>query len=342
MVLRRHWLEGGALLVLVALGLVSLRYRARSPTSPAIPILTSAQARSSPSASSAAPPDASSLLAPSLHQEPDEENLLARRKCPPEMVSIAGTYCIDRWEDMLVDRATGHPLSPYYPPDRALALKLEARWNTQRTTLGDASARVMSIPPLPDFQRTAQIDPMAVSKPGVIPNGYLSGLVAARACANAGKRLCRHDEWRRACMGQAQQPYPYGDEYHPGLCNIFRAHHPAAVLHGDASQGHLDPRLNLVADEQGPLLRKTGATKSCASRWGDDAAYDMNGNLDEWVDDDDGLFVGGFFSRAKRDGCNSAVRNHPTYYFDYSTGVRCCSDGTLQSPQEAPSSERAP
>jgi hypothetical protein len=52
----------------------------------------------------------------------------------------------------------------------------------------------------------------------------------------------------------------------------------------------------------------------------------MVGNLDEWVEDPKGMFVGGFYSRAKRDGCQSVVRNHPTYYFDYSLGVRCCED----------------
>jgi hypothetical protein len=50
----------------------------------------------------------------------------------------------------------------------------------------------------------------------------------------------------------------------------------------------------------------------------------MNGNLDEWVEDEHGRFVGGFFSRSKQDGCESSVGVHPVTYFDYSTGVRCC------------------
>lgn len=62
--------------------------------------------------------------------------------------------------------------------------------------------------------------------------------------------------------------------------------HPAATLHGNASVGHLDPRLNTVREKNGdPLLRATGTTSRCKSEWGDDAAWDMNGNLDEWVDD---------------------------------------------------------
>ena len=48
--------------------------------------------------------------------------------------------------------------------------------------------------------------------------------------------------------------------------------------------------------------------------------------LDEWVEDEKGRFLGGFFSRSKKDGCLSSVGAHPKTYFDYSTGVRCCSD----------------
>ena len=56
---------------------------------------------------------------------------------------------------------------------------------------------------------------------------------------------------------------------------MFRASHPAVLLYGDASKNHLDPRLNLTEDAAGSLLRKTGATASCASVWGEDAIYDM-------------------------------------------------------------------
>ena len=72
------------------------------------------------------------------------------------------------------------------------------------------------------------------------------------------------------------------------------------------------------------LFRQTGATPDCKSEWGSDAAYDMVGNLDEWVDDPKGLFLGGFFSRSTREGCESSISAHPRPYFDYSTGTRCC------------------
>jgi hypothetical protein len=243
------------------------------------------------------------------------------------MLLVDGKFCIDKWEASLVDKDTGVSLSPYYPPDRRLALDIENTWERERLVTGSEAARAIPLPKLPDFQRQHEFEPRAVSRNNVIPNGYLSAVLAAKACENANKRLCRHEEWGIACKGERKQQFPYGDEYRQGLCNIFRAIHPAAELHDDASRGHLDPRLNLVREPDGtPLLYRTGALSSCQSVWGNDAASDMNGNLDEWVDDDQGRFDGGFFSRSKRDGCDSTVTAHPKTYFDYSTGTRCCSE----------------
>jgi hypothetical protein len=105
---------------------------------------------------------------------------------------------------------------------------------------------------------------------------------------------------------------------------VFREAHPASVLHGDASIHHLDPRLNLVKGSRGPLLRRTGESPRCRSEWSGDAAFDMVGNLDEWVDDPEGTFAGGFYARGTRDGCDAKIEGHPIEYFDYSVGVRCC------------------
>jgi len=223
-----------------------------------------------------------------------------------------------------VDKATGKKLSPYHSPTPKYAKRLHDTWESERFNVGDPTAQNTPLPPLPEWQLSESVVPMAVSRSGEIPNGYLSGVVARQVCENAGKRLCKQSEWVRACRGAANRQFPYGDQYKQGACNTFRFSHPAMVLHNNPSTGHLDPRLNQVSDKQGPLLRKTGETKSCASLWGDDAVYDMVGNLDEWVDNDKGMFLGGFFSRAKKDGCASVVTAHPNNYWDYSLGVRCC------------------
>ena len=54
---------------------------------------------------------------------------------------------------------------------------------------------------------------------------------------------------------------------------------PARILHGSASEGLSDPRLNLVKLENAALLRETGGSPLCASTWGKDAIYDMVGNV---------------------------------------------------------------
>ncbi len=232
------------------------------------------------------------------------------------MVDIRGEFCIDRFELSLVDRRSGKALSPHYHPTRAQALASFERYRER----GAANAPAM--PELPAFQTERDPDPEARSVEGVLPQGYLSGDLAEAACRAAGKRLCKIAEWVRACRGQENRKFPYGDAYEEGACNVFREAHPSAVLHGDASREHLDPRLGLVQGERGPLLRRTGASGKCRSQWGGDAAYDMVGNLDEWTSD--GGFAGGFFSRATREGCDSKVTSHPSQYFDYSLGARCC------------------
>jgi formylglycine-generating enzyme len=246
------------------------------------------------------------------------------RWCPKEMVNVAGRFCIDRFEASLVDDATSERISPHYPPEPGLAARMFDRWQDQRLAVGSETARAMPLPPLPDFERSSEWKPKAVSQKGVIPQAYVSGRVAGDACARAKKRLCTREEWTFACRGEGQTKYPYGSEYRAGVCNVHRTAHPAMKLHDNASAGHSDPRLGLVEAEDGPLLRPTGTVKTCVSRWGKDGIYEMVGNVDEWIEDPDGTFVGGFFSRGTTNGCDSSVSTHPLLHWDYSIGFRCC------------------
>lgn len=245
-------------------------------------------------------------------------------RCTADMVDIRGEFCIDRYEARLVDKRTNRPLSPYYPPDPALALSLREHWEHERFEVGDARARSRVLPNLPEWQTNEEICPMAVSRQGELPSGYLDGHTAARTCEAAGKRLCTPDEWVIACRGEQNQDYPYGPDYVARKCNVFRSSHPAQVLHQNASIGHLDPRLNQVQDQDGALLYSTGQSTECRSTWGNDAVFDMVGNLDEWVDDAKGAFHGGFYARSTKLGCRARITTHPREYRDYSLGVRCC------------------
>jgi hypothetical protein len=249
------------------------------------------------------------------------------------MVSVAGRFCVDRFEDMVVDARTGEPLSPDYPTTPGLLEFALAEWSTARERTGSVHARAFPLPWISRARLGDKPAPLAVARLGARPSGFLTGVVAEAACAAAGKRLCTLDEYVTACRGEADTLFPYGDAYQDGVCNVFREDHPAAMLHGNASIGHLDPRLDRLASKGRPLLERTGGTPACRSKWGDDAAYDMVGNMDEWVDEGSGAFAGGFFSRSTRSGCEALVTAHPRSYLDYSTGVRCCRNA---SPPPSP------
>jgi formylglycine-generating enzyme required for sulfatase activity len=258
------------------------------------------------------------------------------RRCPTDMVKIGDAFCIDRYEDVLVDFATGAALSPYYPPERQKAAFILKMWTDKRGT-GNELERATPLPSLAPWETQKTFYPRAVSKKGAIPQGYASGRDAEVACKNAGKRLCERAEWKTACRGEQDRDFPYGDTYERGRCNVFGDAHPGVLLWDDPTINHTDPRFNLMKSPKGaPLLHRTGTTPDCVSKWGDDAVYDMVGNIDEWIDDPEGTFLGGFYARAKKDGCQSAVEAHPYSYADYSTGVRCCMDLPPAAPEDAP------
>lgn len=165
----------------------------------------------------------------------------------------------------------------------------------------------------------------AANGPGEVPQGYVSAIVAADACALAGKRLCASDEWLAACRGAEERVYPYGDTYDPTACNDTRDVHPVIELFGvDASFDPVemnDPRLNQLPDS----LAASGAFADCVTP---DGVGDLHGNLHEWVADADGTFRGGFYVDAviNGPGCTYTTTAHSPDYHDYSTGFRCCAD----------------
>lgn len=215
-----------------------------------------------------------------------------RRTCPGGTVSIAGLYCIDRFEGALQEIVGRRTVawSPYTPP---------ATGHRYR----------------------------AISRPGAVPQGYISQVQARAACANAGKRLCTEREWEQACRGPATTQWPYGNAYVRGRCNDGRTN-PVSTLFGSGNVFHEsnmnDPRLNQLPR----TLARTGQHTRCRSRFG---VSDMVGNLHEWVEGGrggHGVFRGGYYVdvHINGEGCGYATRAHGPGYHDYSTGFRCCAD----------------
>lgn len=217
-------------------------------------------------------------------------------RCPAEMALVDGRFCVDRWEGTLVRRA------------------------------GEKELAVSPFGPIDGLESSVR----AVSKAGVVPQGYVSGKQAEQACQASGKRLCTTSEWVRACRGPRDLAFPYGGERRAGVCNDDgRRRHPVVEvgsllgIDGDRlwRDGMNEPLLNQL---EGTLAR-TGERSGCTNEWG---VFDMVGNLHEWVDDADGTFRGGYFMDTSKngDGCSYRTTAHDFKYHDYSTGFRCCSD----------------
>jgi hypothetical protein len=182
------------------------------------------------------------------------------------------------------------------------------------------------------YEPVTGIKVKAVSRVGVVPQGYISKNEAELACKAANKRLCTSTEWQTACRGRKPTKYPYGDEHKDGYCNDSgRA--PISTLHPELTQDELyssnaalnDPRVNQSPNTVAP----TAKYEHCKNAYG---VFDMVGNLHEWTADvsatNHGTFRGGYYqdTHINGDGCDYKTVAHDVSYHDYSTGFRCCAD----------------
>jgi hypothetical protein len=212
--------------------------------------------------------------------------------CPPEMANVDNRFCVDRWEDSLVEvMSDGRdvPWPAFGPLEEGHSLR-------------------------------------AVSVPNVYPQAYISGAQAARVCAASGKRLCAPVEWRKACMGPSETKFGYGNDRVTGRCNdngyspMLRIFPQVAVSWNLVGMTEMnDPRLNQLDDTLAP----TGSHEQCTNDYG---VFDMVGNLHEWTNDPNGTFQGGYYldTHKNGDGCSYRTVAHEFTYHDYSTGFRCC------------------
>jgi formylglycine-generating enzyme required for sulfatase activity len=216
--------------------------------------------------------------------------------CPSEMARVEG-FCVDKWEAHVVELDAAERERPHSPYDVIAGKRVRAK-----------------------------------SAPGVVPQGYVSQLEAREACEAAGKRLCAQTEFVRACRGPGDANfYPYGGRQHErGVCNEGKFSGVTVMFGRNPSiwtyENFNDPRLNQLAGGLAP----TGAFDRCVTPEG---AYDMVGNLHEWVESsrdkhDHVRFRGGSYGDAEKNGpgCLYVTSAHEPEYHDYSTGFRCCRD----------------
>jgi formylglycine-generating enzyme required for sulfatase activity len=160
---------------------------------------------------------------------------------------------------------------------------------------------------------------------GVYPAVMVSFVEAQAACEAEHKRLCNESEWTLACEGNERLPYPYGYERDPSACNIDRPY-------GFPDLGAFEDETR-VAAEIARLDQRvaSGSMSRCRSPYG---VYDMTGNVDEWVVNEnpkpaEGVDVsglkGGYFGPI-RARCRPMTTAHNRWFRFYQVGFRCCSD----------------
>jgi hypothetical protein len=171
---------------------------------------------------------------------------LAAAECPADSV-LAGTVCIDKYEASLW----------FVPPAQTNLIK---RIQSGTVTLDHltspraVAAGVVQLGfsfddlPAHGCPETGNgcVNVYAVSIPGATPAAFMTWFQAAAAARNALKRLPTNQEWQMAALGTP-------DIEGPSACNI-----------------------------EGPSLVATGSRSNCVS---DVGAFDMVGNLWEWVAD---------------------------------------------------------
>jgi hypothetical protein len=158
---------------------------------------------------------------------------------------------------------------------------------------------------------------IAGEKPVVMKDWY----EAKNTCEGEGKRLCGDSEWTLACEGQERLPYPYGYARNSEACNIDKPHL-------DVDEGAIADA-SRRAGEVARLDQRTpsGSHDACVSPFG---AYDMTGNVDEWVVNEGGHpyksgLKGGYWGPV-RDRCRPMTIAHNEQFEFYQIGFRCCGD----------------
>jgi sulfatase modifying factor 1 len=216
----------------------------------------------------------------------------ATGNCPGDMARVGDQFCVDRWEASLVQilpDGSEHPWSPYHSPDGVVVRAASAR--------------------------------------GVVPQGHINQVQAARACRAAGKRLCSDTEWVSACRGPQNSIYPYGNTHEAGRCNEDHRRHPSVELFGHTRENIWDfVHQNHPLTNQLPgTLALTGAFRGCSNEYG---VYDMVGNLHEWTATRAGTFRGGYYmdTHGCGEGCSYVTTAHNGGYHDFGTGFRCCAN----------------
>lgn len=137
---------------------------------------------------------------------------------------------------------------------------------------------------------------------GALPVTNVTQPQAKALCSARGKRLCKEEEWERACKGPQNARFAYGNEFNAATCNVEDGDGNARAVQG------------------------SGQLAECRSGYG---VMDLSGNVGEWTESRMGseyVVKGGdaahpdFASRCAHRSAMTATRRSSL------VGVRCCTD----------------
>ena len=221
--------------------------------------------------------------------------------CPEGMLEVEGDYCADVEQKCL----------RYIDPEGVFPRRC-AEFAPSSKCLGKTTKKHFCIDRF-EWPNKAGENPMVMG----------TWFDAKDACGKVGKRLCGDSEWTLACEGQERLPYPYGYDRNSEACNIDKPHPEV----NEKALGSGDPK---VRDAEAKRLwqgEPSGSRASCVSPYG---VFDMTGNVDEWVVNEEGKpyksgLKGGYWGPV-RDRCRPMTTVHAEGFSFYQIGFRCCSD----------------
>ncbi|HEX4824327.1 MAG TPA: SUMF1/EgtB/PvdO family nonheme iron enzyme [Candidatus Polarisedimenticolaceae bacterium] len=166
--------------------------------------------------------------------------------CAPDAVP-AGTVCLDRYEATVW--RVPNPTTTNAPLVRKIQSGLASRLDLVSSGATQLGLGADNYTPCTDNGQSCAGDIFAISLPSEIPSAFITWFQAQEACASSGKRLPTSAEWQVGADGTPDA----GPDNGTTDCN-------------SASGG----------------LSATGSRSACVSARG---AFDMAGNLEEWVAD---------------------------------------------------------